>query len=284
MRKVRRSAPALRAQRRHRLGLHLAVAGAGGKDRAAERARAEVQDEAARRHVIGERIVDHVARPETGGKQRARRAPGIGPGALRLEHRARRHEHPFRRPADRREPAEGRFGLLRRHQLRLPEDGKLRQFGARGDASRIHPVEMGGKARRGGHRLCQMSRKTAEKLGFALLGGARLTLVEDISHGDVSVLPRPFEYFNGFIEFPSNARRISRKCQQTDEKPGPPRRFVRPGHKDSLSPPRGIRNRPDRPARHRSRSPTAGPDGRRGQDRPASPCRHRREARSGTRR
>ena len=72
--------------------LLLGVAGAGGDDGAAERARPGVQDPAAGREVIGERVVDDVALAHAGGKQRARRAPPVLAEALGLEDRPGRHE------------------------------------------------------------------------------------------------------------------------------------------------------------------------------------------------
>ena len=72
-----------------RLELLLGVAGAGRDDGAAERARTRIQDPAAGRQVIGERVVHDVALADAGREQRARRAPPVLAEALGLEDRAR---------------------------------------------------------------------------------------------------------------------------------------------------------------------------------------------------
>ena len=73
LQEIRRADIARRPQMRDRLELLLGIAGAGGDDRAAERVRARLHDEAARREMIGEGIVHDVA--GRGSRRRRARAP-----------------------------------------------------------------------------------------------------------------------------------------------------------------------------------------------------------------
>ena len=75
---VRRAAIGDRAEGLDELELLLGVAGPGRDDRAAERARGGIEDEAAGRQVIAEGVEHHVAGAEAGRVQRARAAPRIG--------------------------------------------------------------------------------------------------------------------------------------------------------------------------------------------------------------
>jgi len=95
--------------------LLVAIADSARDDGAAERVKAGLENERARREMIGERVMHNIARSEPAGEQGPRGTIAIRGLAFRLEDRAGRH-HETARPARRRhvEAAERRIGLLQR--------------------------------------------------------------------------------------------------------------------------------------------------------------------------
>ena len=98
---------------RDRLELLLGIADAAGNSGAAQCVGASLQDVGARREVIRERVVHHVAGSAAGREQRAGRAAKVLVVPLRLEDRAGRHVQALQlaRRCDV-ETAERRIGLL----------------------------------------------------------------------------------------------------------------------------------------------------------------------------
>src|SRR5581483_5480670 len=88
LQKVRRAAIADRVVSLDQFELRVEIAGTRWNDRATERARGSVENEAAGRDVIAESVQHDVARSKAGRKQRARAPPGIGVPCFRLEDRS----------------------------------------------------------------------------------------------------------------------------------------------------------------------------------------------------
>ncbi len=133
-----------------RLDLQLGIADPARDHRAAERVRARLEDEAAGREMIGERVVYDVAGTEAGGEQRARRAIPVVRRTFRLEDRPRRHEQPADLAGRRDiEPAERRVLFLQRRDVRFAHHRQLGKRFARGDGMRIDAGKVPGPARRG---------------------------------------------------------------------------------------------------------------------------------------
>src|SRR6185437_16868541 len=92
---IRRADITARFEVLDRFQLLLGVSDAAGDRCATEVMRTGFEYVSAWREMIRKRIVHDVARPETGGEQRARRGLEILVVILRLEDRPRRHMQPF---------------------------------------------------------------------------------------------------------------------------------------------------------------------------------------------
>ena len=148
-----------------------------------ERAGALVENEAAGGHVVGKAVVDQIAGAETGGKERPRSRPGIGAQALRLPHRAGRHEHTV---ALQRfgigKAAKRRIVLLHLHQFRLAQDRQLRQRGAIRQSRRIRISKPGGKRRQAFKAAGKQSPQSLECFPLADFGRTGFPVVEMAGH------------------------------------------------------------------------------------------------------
>ena len=158
---------------RDRLDLLLGVAGAGGNDGAAERMRPGLHDEAARRKMIGKRVVHDLAAPEAGGEQRPRRPPAIFSLALELEDRAGRHQQPPDPPGRGEiEAAEWRARLLQCGELGLTQHRELGERRPRAHGIGVDADKVGGPAWRT-QRQRDQARHAPEEVALALSGIAR---------------------------------------------------------------------------------------------------------------
>jgi hypothetical protein len=158
------------------LELLVRVADAGRDHRAAQRARAAVEDPAARRQVVGEAVVDQVAGTETRGMERALGAPETAARRLQLVDRAGRGEEARRRAG--RQTAEGRRFRLQRDQVRLAGHRESRQGRAVGHRRRVDAVQ---NAREAGRRLLgvgQLALQRGHERRLALLRAACFEIVE----------------------------------------------------------------------------------------------------------
>ena len=123
LQEVRRAGIGGRTQVLDQVELLLGVARPSRDHRAANRARAAVEDESARRQVIRKRVQNDIARAQSGGIKAACCAPGVLVSRFGLVDRSRRREQPPE-PLDRigDETTEGRRRLLPRRQFRLAQD------------------------------------------------------------------------------------------------------------------------------------------------------------------
>ena len=153
-----------------------------GNDRAAERQRAQLQDEAAGRQMIGEGIVHDVAGAEAGGIKRARRTPPILALPFRLEDRPRRHQQALHLARWRGvEAAERRELLLQRRNVGFVQYRQLGERGARCHRFRIDAGKMLGPTWRV-HRARNDLRQRGELLALALSRIAGFQCVVVIGH------------------------------------------------------------------------------------------------------
>ena len=119
------------------------IAGTGGDHRAAQRHRAALHDEGARRQMVGEAVEHDVAAHEACGCEGGLRAEHVVAVILDLEDRPRRHEEPpetARRP--RGDPREGRPILLRGREAGFAQQRQAREIGGRLQGGDIDAFEL----------------------------------------------------------------------------------------------------------------------------------------------
>ena len=169
-----------------RLQLQLGLAGAARDHRQPQRPRTALGHRARRGQMIGEGVVDHVARAEAGRVHGAREAPIVGPRPFGIVDRPRRREDAGQ-TGDRRgvEPAEGRIGLAcSSFSSDLRSTGRRARSARVGDGIRIdagqQPPQRTGHCRaRGGSVPAGHGRSTLAVRGVAhllaiVVGGTRL--------------------------------------------------------------------------------------------------------------
>ena len=182
---VRRAAVGVGRELADRGDLQLGVADAAREHAAAERPRALVEYEPARRQVVGERVVERHPGADAGGVQRAGRGPRVDARSLRLEHRPRGGEHARAAEAcgvD--EAAERRRLALRGHQRVLPEHRQACEGGAVRDGGEVVSREVGGEPGQPARRGLQPLAEALEQGGLARERVTRLEGVEvGVAHG-----------------------------------------------------------------------------------------------------
>jgi hypothetical protein len=137
--------------------------------------------------VVGEGVVDQIARPDPGGEQRAREPPVVGVRAFRLEDRPGRDEHLGKPGARRRgQAAERAHTLLALDQLALAQHRQAGERSKAGDPVRVDAGQMLGHGRgllqrvaqeagQGGQQLRVPARRLADLEPIVILaaGGLR---------------------------------------------------------------------------------------------------------------